>query len=109
MGGMSNEQPENDNESYHGYSVDGDNQPQDADDSLTGDGGTDPLDEGYSPAEKWSAAEGFGNTPFEEATGETLEQRLTQEVPESHPYEEDDREADNEEESAMQIVDEADI
>ena len=24
----------------------------------------DPLDEGYSPPEKWSAAEGFGNTPL---------------------------------------------
>ena len=45
------------------------------------------LDEGYSPPEKWSAAEGFGNTPYEEETGETLDQRIAQEEPEPDPYE----------------------
>lgn len=79
------EQP--DGESYHGYSVDDEDQPQGDGDSLVSDRGlAEPLDEGYSPPEKWSAAQGFGNTPLEEEVGETLDQRLAQEVPEPDPY-----------------------
>src|SRR4051812_25154288 len=75
-------------ESYHGYSVDDEDQPQSTEDSMTDDRGLDePLDEGYSPPEKWSPAEGFGNTPYEEATGESLDQRLAQEEDEPDPYE----------------------
>ncbi len=75
-------------ENYHGYSVDDEDQPQSTGDSLVDDRGLDdPLEEGYSPPEKWSAGEGFGNTPFEEAVGETLDQRLAQEEPEPDPYE----------------------
>jgi hypothetical protein len=75
-------------ESYHGYSVDPEDQPQANGDSMTDARGLDdPLDEGYSPPEKWSPAEGFGNTPYEEARGETLEQRLAQEDLETDPYE----------------------
>jgi hypothetical protein len=75
-------------ENYHGYSVDDEDQPQSTGDSLTDDRGLDdPLDEGYSPPEKWSAGEGFGNTPFEESLGESLDQRLAQEEPEPDPYE----------------------
>lgn len=76
-------------ETYHGYSVDDEDQPQSTGDSLVDDdrGLVDPLDEGYSPPEKWSAGEGFGNTPYEEALGETLDQRLAQEEPEPDPYE----------------------
>lgn len=78
-----------DNESYHGYSVDDENQPQDTGDSLVDDdrGIVDPVDEGWSPPEKWSAGQGYGNTPLEEGLGETLDQRLTQEIPEDDPYE----------------------
>ncbi|MDP3892310.1 DUF5709 domain-containing protein [Nocardioides sp.] len=78
-----------DNESYHGYSVDDETQPQSTGDSLVDDdrGVSEPLDEGYSPPEKWSAGQGFGNTPLEESEGETLDQRLEQEVPEPDPYE----------------------
>lgn len=77
-----------DAESYHGYSVDSEDQPQATGDDLTEDRGLDePLDEGYSPPEKWSAAQGYGNTPYEEAAGEDLDQRLAQEVPEPDPYE----------------------
>ncbi len=76
-------------ESYHGYSVDDEDQPQSTGDSLTDNRGlANPLDEGYSPPEKWSVAQGYGNTPLEEAMGETLDQRLVQEVPEPDPYEE---------------------
>jgi Family of unknown function (DUF5709) len=78
-----------DNESYHGYSVDDETQPQSTGDSLVDDdrGLADPLDEGYSPPEKWSAAQGYGNTPLEESMGESLDQRLAQEIPEPDPYE----------------------
>ncbi len=67
-----------DNESYHGYSVDDETQPQSTGDSLVDDdrGLAEPLDEGYSPPEKWSAGQGFGNTPLEESMGESLDQRL---------------------------------
>jgi hypothetical protein len=58
-------------------------------DSLDDDDLVDVLDRGFSPAEKWSVGEGFGNTPFEEATGETLDQRMRQEEPEADPYAED--------------------
>jgi len=76
------------NESYHGYSVDDETQPQDTGDSVVDDdrGLEDPLDEGYSPPEKWSAAQRFGNTPLEESMGESLDQRLEQEQPEPDPY-----------------------
>jgi hypothetical protein len=81
---MSNTDP---NESYGDYSVDDEDQPQGGGDSLTDDRGlAEPLDEGYSPPEKWSVAEGFGNTPYEEAVGESLDQRVAQEEPEPDPY-----------------------
>lgn len=83
-----------DGESYHGYSVDDENQPQDTLDSQADDRGlAEPLDEGYSPPEKWSAAQRFGNTPREEELGETLDQRLAQEDLEPDPYEAAEREA----------------
>jgi hypothetical protein len=37
--------------------------------------------------EKWSAGQGYGNTPLEESMGESLDQRVDQEVPEADPYE----------------------
>jgi hypothetical protein len=46
----------------------------------------DELDRGYSPPERWSPGQGFGNTAYEEATGESLDQRIAQEDPESDPY-----------------------
>jgi hypothetical protein len=77
-----------DSESYGDYSVDDEDQPQSTEDSLVDDRGLDdPLEEGYSPPEKWSAAEGFGNTAYEEAVGESLDQRIAQEEPEADPYE----------------------
>ncbi|WP_246849858.1 DUF5709 domain-containing protein [Nocardioides xinjiangensis] len=84
-----------DNESYHGYSVDDETQPQSTGDSLVDDRGLpEPLDEGYSPPEKWSAGQGYGNTPLEEIQGETLDQRVDQEVAEPDPYEVADQEAE---------------
>lgn len=76
-------------EEYNDYSVDDEDQPQSTGDSLVDDdrGLDDPLDEGYSPPEKWSAGQRFGNTHLEEALGETLDQRIEQELPEPDPYE----------------------
>jgi hypothetical protein len=84
-----------DNESYHGYSVDDETQPQSTGDSLVDDdrGLAEPLDEGFSPPEKYSAGQGWGNTPLEESLGESFDQRLEQEVPEPDPYEQADQEA----------------
>jgi Family of unknown function (DUF5709) len=50
-------------------------------DTLGQRGVEDPLDEGYSPPENWSAGERYGNTAYEELVGESLEQRLAQEEP----------------------------
>jgi len=85
---MTSMEPSDQNDTYGDYSVDAEDQPQDTGDSLADSdrGLIDPMDEGYSPPEKWSAAEGFGNTPYEEATGETLDQRIEQEIPEEDPY-----------------------
>lgn len=74
-----------DQEIYDGYSVDDEDQPG-AEDTLEGSDVEDELDRGYSPPEHYSAAQGFGNTPYEEAVGETLDQRVAQEEPEPDPY-----------------------
>jgi hypothetical protein len=84
---------ESDSETYGGYSVDDEDQPQGDGDSMSDDRGlTEPLAEGYSPHEKWSVGQGYGNTPLEEELGESLDQRIAQEEPEPDPYAEDDGE-----------------
>lgn len=82
---MSENTGETSREDYGEYSVDDENQLQ-PEDTLVDRGLDDALDEGYSPPEKWSPAEGFGNTPYEEQVGETLDQRIAQEEPEPDPY-----------------------
>ena len=89
-----------DQESYGDYSVDDEDQPSNLEDLPDGDV-EDELDRGYSPPEKWSAAQGFGNTPFEEATGESLDQRVAQEEPEADPYVEAERLEDSDESEAL--------
>ena len=100
--------------------------------SLIDRGVADPLDEGYIPPDDWSVAEGFGNTAAEMRQGETLDQRIKQEMPEQerrfegeelddHEVGRDDREAQligsdvgidgaaaSAEEAAMHIIDEDD-
>jgi hypothetical protein len=78
-----------DQESYGDYSVDDEDQPSNID-GLPDSDVDDELDRGYSPPEKWSAGQGYGNTPYEEASGESLDQRLAQEDPEADPYDETD-------------------
>ena len=79
---------DNNREDYGSYSVDDEDQLQ-KEDTLNDRGVDDLLDEGYSPPEKWSAGEGFGTTADEAVQGETLDQRLSQEVPDTDPYAED--------------------
>ncbi len=74
-------------ESYGDYSVDDEDQPVGLDNLTDVEGDVeDELDRGYSPPEKYSPAQGYGNTPYEEATGESLDQRVAQEEPEPDPY-----------------------
>lgn len=54
-------------------------------DTLEDRGVEDVLDEGFSPPEKWSPAQKFGNTAEEMREGETLDQRLAQEEPDIEP------------------------
>lgn len=63
-----------------------------SEDTLVDRGVDDVLDEGYSPAEKWSAGEGFGSTADEERQGESLDQRIAQEEPDIDPYADVDEE-----------------
>ncbi|MGL4173991.1 MAG: DUF5709 domain-containing protein [Actinomycetota bacterium] len=87
MSAENDRDPVADQEFYQGYSVDDEDQPQGDGDSLVDNRGlAEPLDEGYSPPEKWTAGQGYGNTSLEEQQGETLDQRLAQEVPEADPY-----------------------
>ena len=72
------------------YSTDDEDQLQPMD-TLDDPDVDDALDRGYSPPERYSAGQGFGNTPAEEAQGETLEQRVAQEEPEPDPYAEAER------------------
>ena len=62
----------------------------DASDTLAGDPGDDPLDQGIVPPDRWSAGEGFGTTLAEERAGESLDQLLAEEEPELDPYAPDD-------------------
>jgi hypothetical protein len=74
------DQPDNEVDSSGMFSVDDEDQPG-AEDCLDDRGLVDPLDEGYSPPEKPRGVTAFGTT-FEEARrGESLDQRMAQEVP----------------------------
>jgi len=56
-----------------------------SEDTLVDRGVDDVLDEGYIAPDHWSPAQGFGNTADEQARGETLDIRITQEVPDVDP------------------------
>lgn len=85
---MSNPDP-GDREVYGDYSVDDENQ-LDVSDTLDDPDVEDELDRGYSPPEHYSAAQRHGNTDWEAAHGETLDQRLAEEEPDDDPYAEDE-------------------
>ncbi|NYD56155.1 hypothetical protein BKA08_000393 [Nocardioides marinisabuli] len=87
--------PNDQDDTYGDYSVEESDQLTGEDTLADGDV-EDQLDRGYSPPEKYSPGQGFGNTPYEEATGESLDQRVAQEEPEPDPYAEAEAEADRE-------------
>lgn len=76
--------PENDSEHIEQYSVDDEDQLQ-PEDTLVGDDVKDELDRGYSPPENYSAGQRYGNTPWEQAHDQPLEERLAAEEPEPDP------------------------
>ncbi len=93
---MSSNVPESDAEHYEGYSIDDEDQLQ-PEDTLVGDDVEDELDRGYSPPEKYSPAQQYGTTPWEQAHDRPLDDRLAEEVPEPDPTalaEEDDEDED---------------
>jgi len=65
----------------------------DASDTLDGDPGYDPLDQGIAPPDRWSRGVGFGTTAEEEQEGESLDQLLAEEEPEADPYADEDEPA----------------
>lgn len=72
--------------------TEGDADQLSAEDTLADRGVDDLLDEGYTvPERPRPAASHWGETPWEESRGETLDQRVAQEEPEVW---EDDRPAD---------------
>ncbi|MER8015129.1 DUF5709 domain-containing protein [Streptomyces griseoluteus] len=70
------------------YQPDPDEIPEDSgvldvEDTLDDDGVDDPLDRGWSPPERPWAVEHVGVTAAERAAGETLDQRLAEELPDA--------------------------
>ena len=66
----------------------------DSSDTLEDDPAGDPLDVGYEPADRWSGADRFGTTPAEEAQGESLDQRLSEEEPDVGAGDDEDTDED---------------
>lgn len=56
---------------------------EDASDTLTGDPGDDPLDRGVATPERWSAGMRFGTTAGEQQGGESLDDMLAEEEPDT--------------------------
>jgi hypothetical protein len=56
---------------------------EDAYDTLEGNLGEDPLDRGVAPPERWSAGIRFGTTAEEQEEGESLDQLLAEEEPDT--------------------------
>jgi hypothetical protein len=86
---MSETPSEPDRELYDGVSVDDEDQLQ-SDDTLNDRGLADVLDEGYSPPDREPLDLRRGTTWNEQHDGPTLDERLSDEVPEPDPYAESD-------------------
>jgi Family of unknown function (DUF5709) len=55
----------------------------DGSDTLDGEPGDDPLDRGVAPPERWSAGIRYGTTEEEQEEGESLDQELAEEEPDT--------------------------
>lgn len=82
---------------------------QEPSDSLTGqpgEPGDDPLDRGIAPPERWSAGMRFGSTADEQASGESLDDLLAEEEPDTTSGDDDDLPEDfDDDEEADEYVD----
>src|SRR5215813_2164188 len=67
---------------------------KDASDTLEGNPGDDPLDRGVAPPERWSAGIRFGSTDTEQEEGESLDQLLAEEEPDTAFEVDDERPED---------------
>jgi hypothetical protein len=68
------------------YSV---QEPADSLTGIPGEAGDDPLDRGVVPPDRWSAGVKFGSTADEQTSGESLDQLLAEEEPDT-PFDLDD-------------------
>lgn len=89
-----------DRETYLDQSIDGEDQLQPEDTLADGDL-DDVLDRGYSPPDR--APKGYDDYPTEaeRLQGESLDERLAEEVPDVDPYVEAEAEADREDENTL--------
>jgi len=71
----------------------------DASDTLDAPPGSDPLDRGVAPPERWTAGIRYGTTEAEQERGESLDQWLAQEEPDVDDL--DDEGPDNEQLSRL--------
>ena len=79
---------------------------EDSTDTLDGPPGDDPLDRGVIPPERWSAGMRFGDTADEQASGESLDQLLAEEEPDTaFDLDEDDDEDKDDEDEAEEYLD----
>jgi hypothetical protein len=72
----------------------GDYEVEDASDTLDGDPGDDPLDRGVIPPQHWSPSIQFGTTGAEQEDGESLDQLLAEEEPDTGSEADDERPED---------------
>ncbi|HUB39261.1 MAG TPA: DUF5709 domain-containing protein [Streptosporangiaceae bacterium] len=72
----------------------------DASDTLDAPPGSDPLDRGVAPPERWTAGIRYGTTESEQERGESLDQLLAEEEPDVGT-DLDDEELDNEQLSRL--------
>jgi len=83
---------------------------EDSADTLNAAPGDDPLDRGVVPPERWSAGMRFGATADEQSAGESLDQLLAEEEPDTafdvdDDLPEDNKSSDEDEDEAEEYVD----
>src|ERR1700690_833624 len=90
----------------HGAADLTDYETDDSYDTLAGAPGDDPLDRGVAPPQRWSAGMRFGTTDTETAAGESLDQLLAEEEPDTAADPDDEEEdLDGDEDAADEDVD----
>jgi hypothetical protein len=78
---------------------------EDAYDTLDGNLGDDPLDRGVAAPDRWSAGIRFGTTAEEQEEGESLDQLLAEEEPDTDWGVEDDEDIEDDEDAGDEDVD----